>query len=723
MKNMFFYILSVLAISACANDIVELNGGITGRVSDANDGRGLSNCQVVVNPGSMSLTTNADGSYEFRDLEPGYYTLTFAKAGYEEKKHDIEVIAGQMAHGDILLTPKSAFAMSQMEIDFGDLETSRVVYFYNNTDEGCSYEIKNIPSWLSMSNTSGSVSPGGQIAVSATANRDNLPYGTHSQVMTVSYSGKTSGNAILTARIEKVQISTPTVECASNGENITETSFRIDGEIMKTGGRQISNYGHCWSVNPSPTINDNKTTLGNTTSVGPYTSEVTGLTTGTKYYVRAYATNSEGTSYSREVIVNTNDAQSDKWNGDVASEFESGSGTSSKPYVIKTAAQFANMRNHADKHFVLAGNIDLNNINWKPFEFSGSLDGKGFVVSNLYVNRTDDYQGLFSKIKGYYNDPIKVKNLTIRGVNISSDNSYVGAVAGLSEGSFIQNCKVILTEGSEISGYDDVGGIVGQAWNSDYKTVYDCEVESQFDGPAIIGNSAVGGITGAGICEGCKVNADITGVKNVGGITGYFDQDALELSAIILDCSYSGEINGTENVGGIAGGFEYGSIKSCKVNADIVAEGNYVGGIVGYCKYVGYATVPITACYSDGQITVSPRSENVGGIVGHGHDYMVVSLSYSTMTSSSSSFDAIGGYQYNRSGKEEYAAQIVDCCTVANTDRGGTNIKSNCTDITSFLRDAYSEHAGLWDFKNTWTWSGKVNGKQVQVSCPYLAWE
>jgi hypothetical protein len=450
---------------------------------------------------------------------------------------------------------------------------------------------------------------------------------------------------------------------------------------------------------------------------------VTGLTTGTKYYVRAYATNSEGTSYSREVIVNTNDAQSDKWNGDVASKFESGSGTSSKPYVIKTAAQFANMRNHADKHFVLAGNIDLNNINWKPFEFSGSLDGKGFVVSNLYVNRTDDYQGLFSKITGGYNDPIKVKNLTIRGVNISSDNSYVGAIAGQSNGSFIQNCKVILTEGSEISGYDDVGGIVGQAWNSDYKTVYDCEVESQFDGPAIIGNSAVGGITGAGICEGCKVNADIAGVKNVGGITGYFDQDALELSAIILDCSYSGEINGTENVGGIAGCFEYGSIKSCKVNADIVAEGNYVGGIVGYCKYVGYATVPITACYSDGQITVSSRSENVGGIVGQGHDNMVVSLSYSTMTSSSSSFDAIGGYQYNRSGKEEYAAQIVDCCTVANTDRGGTNIKSNCTDITSFLRDAYSEHADLWDFKNTWTWSGKVNGKQVNVSCPHLAWE
>ena len=715
MKNMFFYILSVLAISACANDIVELNGGITGRVSDANDGRGLSNCQVVVNPGSRSLITNSDGSYEFRDLEPAYYTLTFVKAGYEEKKHDIEVIAGQMAHGDILLTPKSAFAMSQMEIDFGDLETSRVVYFYNNTDEGCSYEIKNIPSWLSMSNTSGSVSPGGQIAVSATANRDNLSYGTHSQVMTVTYSGKTSGNAILTARIEKVQISTPIVECAGNGVNITETSFRIDGEIKKTGGRQITNYGHCWSVNPSPTIDDNKTTLGSTTSVGPYTSEVTGLTTGTKYYVRAYATNSEGTSYSREVIVNTNDAQSDKWNGDVASKFESGSGTSSKPYVIKTAAQFANMRNHADKHFVLAGNIDLNNINWKPFEFSGSLDGKGFVVSNLYVNRTDDYQGLFSKITGGYNDPIKVKNLTIRGVNISSDNSYVGAIAGLSKGSFIQNCKVILTEGSEISGGDSVGGVVGSGNSSSDCDCYNCEVESHFDGPAIIGNSNVGGIIGSGGCKDCKVSADIVGVENVGGITGYFKSG----DGIISGCSYHGEIKGNKNVGGIAGG-SYGEIiKSCKVNADIIADGEFVGGIVGY----PYGYCHIIACYSNGQITASPSAEHVAGITGFGKSGDVISLSYSTMTSTSSYFDGIGGYYYNHRGDESFAAKVEDCCTVANTDRRGTNIKGNCTDITSFLRDAYSEQADLWDFKNTWTWSGKVNGKQVQVSCPYLAWE
>jgi hypothetical protein len=91
--------------------------------------------------------------------------------------------------------------------------------------------------------------------------------------------------------------------------------------------------------------------------------------------------------------------------------------------------------------------------------------------------------------------------------------------------------------------------------------------------------------------------------------------------------------------------------------------------------------------------------------------------------STSSYFDGIGGYYYNHRGNESFAAKVEDCCTVANTDRRGTNIKGNCTDITSFLRDAYSEHADLWDFKNTWTWSGKVNGKQVNVSCPHLAWE
>ena len=35
----------------------------------------------------------------------------------------------------------------------------------------------------------------------------------------------------------------------------------------------------------------------------------------------------------------------------------------------------------------------------------------------------------------------------------------------------------------------------------------------------------------------------------------------------------------------------------------------------------------------------------------------------------------------------------------------------------------YSEYAKYWNYNNTWTWNGWVDGKEVSISCPKLAWE
>lgn len=59
-------------------------------------------------------------------------------------------------------------------------------------------------------------------------------------------------------------------------------------------------HGHCWSLSANPTIADSKTENG-AGSVGAFTSAITGLTAGTLYHTRAYATNSYGTSYGEDV--------------------------------------------------------------------------------------------------------------------------------------------------------------------------------------------------------------------------------------------------------------------------------------------------------------------------------------------------------------------------------------------------------------------------------------
>jgi uncharacterized protein (TIGR02145 family) len=75
------------------------------------------------------------------------------------------------------------------------------------------------------------------------------------------------------------------------------------GNISSDGGAGIIARGVCWSENENPTISDNKTTDG--TGPGTFKSEMTGLKEGTKYYVKAYATNSEGTAYGNTVWFKT----------------------------------------------------------------------------------------------------------------------------------------------------------------------------------------------------------------------------------------------------------------------------------------------------------------------------------------------------------------------------------------------------------------------------------
>jgi len=76
---------------------------------------------------------------------------------------------------------------------------------------------------------------------------------------------------------------------------VTQTTAESGGNITSEGGTSVTSRGVCWSTNQTPTISDNLTSDG--TGIGSFTSSITGLTPNTIYYVRAYATNSEGTGY------------------------------------------------------------------------------------------------------------------------------------------------------------------------------------------------------------------------------------------------------------------------------------------------------------------------------------------------------------------------------------------------------------------------------------------
>lgn len=88
--------------------------------------------------------------------------------------------------------------------------------------------------------------------------------------------------------------------------NIAQNTAKCGGNVTSDGGYAITERGVCWGTNSTPTISNSKTTDG--TGTGSFTSNLTGLAANTTYYVRAYATNSEGTGYGSAVSFTTQQA-------------------------------------------------------------------------------------------------------------------------------------------------------------------------------------------------------------------------------------------------------------------------------------------------------------------------------------------------------------------------------------------------------------------------------
>jgi len=85
--------------------------------------------------------------------------------------------------------------------------------------------------------------------------------------------------------------------------NVTDLTAMGGGEVTEDGNLPITARGVCWSTSTGPEITDSKTVDGE--GVGTFTSQIEGLSPGTEYFLRAYATNSEGTAYGEERVFAT----------------------------------------------------------------------------------------------------------------------------------------------------------------------------------------------------------------------------------------------------------------------------------------------------------------------------------------------------------------------------------------------------------------------------------
>ncbi|HPR32505.1 MAG TPA: GLUG motif-containing protein, partial [Prolixibacteraceae bacterium] len=308
---------------------------------------------------------------------------------------------------------------------------------------------------------------------------------------------------------------------------ITHVSANSGGTIAENdNGLSVFNRGVCWSTSQNPTLDDEHTENGS--GAGSFIAEISGLTASTTYYVRAYATNTAGTSYGEQYSFTTT---------------FNGSGTFEDPYQISNLDELKRLSEDEslwDKHFIQTAHIDASatstwngGTGWSPIgnfssNFSGSYDGQGHSISSLYSNRTGmDYQGLF----GIVGNMGRVENLGVVNVDVTG-NQFVGALAGLNQGIVTNSFSTGTLTGSFYA-----GGLVGQ-------------------------NSS--------IISNCYSTVHVTGFYYVGGFVGHNYNT-------ISNCYSAGMVNGNSQTGGFAGDNGY-MISNCFWDTETSGQATSAGG-------------------------------------------------------------------------------------------------------------------------------------------------
>ncbi len=190
----------------------------------------------------------------------------------------------------------------------------------NPTSDGDGYHSASSQANVTRSSYSGDYS--GSIDLGATNTPKDFEHIiTNLAANTLYYIRSYATNKIGTTYGNQIQITTlkaPTLPTVNNTkvENVEATMATFSAYLESTGNVEVTEYGFCYSnSNNTPTINDTKVSLGATSNAQPFTKEITDLQEETTYHMRAFATNSMGTSYSNAVQFTTKTAPPAVTNG------------------------------------------------------------------------------------------------------------------------------------------------------------------------------------------------------------------------------------------------------------------------------------------------------------------------------------------------------------------------------------------------------------------------
>lgn len=269
-----------------------------------------------------------------------------------------------------------------------------------------------------------------------------------------------------------------------------------------------------------------------------------------------------------------------------------------------------------DKTITIDADIDLDGNLWTPIgkdfdlPFSGTFDGNGHTISNLWINLPEgDFQGVFGRCSG----------ASLTDIAIDTSHILVSDTSGTLVGSFGMNSTMVNCHVTNIS-------ITGNSSGN-----------SGFAGANVGG--LIGELTTDSSISNCYSSGDVVGVNQIGGLVG----TAFDLTEITQ--SYSeGTVSGGYLIGGLVGYCTFAftpdrnnTVDNCFSRASVEAESGRAGGIYGGSD----GTLRLKNSYSTGTVS-APEFE--GAVIGYwgSQDIVVENCYFDTETSGLT--DGVGGF-------------------------------------------------------------------------------
>ena len=321
--------------------------------------------------------------------------------------------------------------------------------------------------------------------------------------LSTTYFGRiTASNKFTEAHSEVFRFTTSDVDVVvvtDEATGIQTTSAKCGGNVVDDGGTTITERGICWSTSHNPTVSGSHASSG--TGTGSFTASMTGLTANTKYYVRAYATNSQNTTvYGNKVSFTTLDIK----------ETFTANGVSFKMLLVEggtftmgaTSEQGSDALNdEKPTHSVtlssyFMGETEVTQALWQAVMGSNPSDFKG---NNLPVEMVswNDCQTFITKLNQLCASQLNGRQFALpteaqweyaaRGGRQSHGYKYSGSntlgdVAWYSDNSGSTTHAVGTKQANELGLYDMSGNVL--EWCSDWYGSYSSSAQTNPTGPA-----------------------------------------------------------------------------------------------------------------------------------------------------------------------------------------------------------------------------------------------